>query len=119
MTSKIQEESMHYEMQKHTGDFHAKHAADAPAMAKRLQQAVIDNKNVFDMLRTPCVSARWRRSRARCSRSVGSTGGACSGSFGMRPRLLQLCPSEVLQVGECCYVRRVLNPSNQGQSTVL
>jgi isobutyryl-CoA mutase len=87
---KIQEESMHYEMQKHTGeypiigvntfrnphgeavpdhielarsteeekqsqlkrlaDFHAKHAADAPAMAKRLQQAVIDNKNVFDVL---------------------------------------------------------------------
>ena len=41
---------MHYEMQKHTGDFHAKHAADAPAMAKRLQQAVIDNKNVFDVL---------------------------------------------------------------------
>jgi isobutyryl-CoA mutase len=90
VTSKIQEESMHYEMQKHTGeypiigvntfrnpygeavvdhielarsteeekqsrlkrlaDFHAKHAADAPAMAKRLQQAVIDNKNVFDVL---------------------------------------------------------------------
>jgi isobutyryl-CoA mutase len=87
---KIQEESMHYEMQKHTGeypiigvntfrnphgeavpdhielarsteeekqsqlkrlaDFHAKHAADSPAMAKRLQQAVIDNKNVFDVL---------------------------------------------------------------------
>jgi isobutyryl-CoA mutase len=90
VTSKIQEESMHYEMQKHTGeypiigvntfrnphgeavpdhielarsteeekqsqlkrlaDFHAKHVADAPAMAKRLQQAVIDNKNVFDVL---------------------------------------------------------------------
>jgi isobutyryl-CoA mutase len=26
------------------------HAADAPAMCKRLQQAVIDNKNVFDVL---------------------------------------------------------------------
>ena len=25
-------------------NFHAKHAADAPAMAKRLQQAVIDNR---------------------------------------------------------------------------
>jgi isobutyryl-CoA mutase len=87
---KIQEESMHYEMQKHTGeypiigvntfrnphgeavpdhielarsteeekqsqlkrlaDFHAKHAKQAPAMLKRLQQAVIDNKNVFDVL---------------------------------------------------------------------
>jgi isobutyryl-CoA mutase len=87
---KIQEESMHYEMQKHTGeypiigvntfrnpqgeavpqhielarstdeekqsqlkrlaDFHAQHAADAPAMVKRLQQAVIDNKNVFNVL---------------------------------------------------------------------
>ncbi|MFN9449264.1 MAG: fused isobutyryl-CoA mutase/GTPase IcmF, partial [Rubrivivax sp.] len=88
--SKIQEESMHYEMLKHTGefpiigvntfrnpngepvpehielarstddekqsqlrrlaDFHARHAADAPAMLKRLQQAVIDNGNVFEVL---------------------------------------------------------------------
>jgi isobutyryl-CoA mutase len=87
---KIQEESMHYEMQKHTGehpiigvntfrnphgdpvpqhielarsteeekqgqlqrlaDFHARHAAEAPAMLARLQQAVIDNRNVFDVL---------------------------------------------------------------------
>jgi methylmalonyl-CoA mutase len=88
--SKIQEESMHYEMQKHTGelpiigvntfrnphedpnpqqielarstsdekesqlarlaDFHARHAGEAPAMLKRLQQAVIANDNVFDVL---------------------------------------------------------------------
>ncbi|MDT7835555.1 fused isobutyryl-CoA mutase/GTPase IcmF [Aquabacterium sp. OR-4] len=88
--SKIQEESMHYEMLKHTGeypiigvntfrnphgepvpehielarstedekqsqlqrlaDFHARHAAEAPAMLKRLQQAVIDNGNVFAVL---------------------------------------------------------------------
>jgi methylmalonyl-CoA mutase len=87
---KIQEESMHYEMLKHTGeypivgvntfrnprgdaapehielarstdeekqsqlkrlaDFHARHAAQSPAMLKRLQQAVIDNKNVFEVL---------------------------------------------------------------------
>ena len=87
---KIQEESMHYEMQKHTGeypiigvntfrnphgetvpeslelarstddekqsqlkrlaDFHARHAAEAPAMLARLQRAVIDNKNVFEVL---------------------------------------------------------------------
>jgi methylmalonyl-CoA mutase len=87
---KIQEESMHYEMLKHTGeypiigvntfrnprgdaqettlelarstddekqsqlkrlhDFHALHAAESPAMLKRLQQAVIDNRNVFDVL---------------------------------------------------------------------
>jgi methylmalonyl-CoA mutase len=87
---KIQEESMHYEMLKHTGeypiigvntfrnphgdpvpghielarstddekqsqlqrlaDFHARHAAEAPAMLKRLQQAVIDNRNVFEVL---------------------------------------------------------------------
>ena len=87
---KIQEESMHYEMQKHTGeypiigvntfrnpqaesapqtielarsteaekqsqlrrlaDFHARHAHEAPAMLVRLQQAVIDNANVFDVL---------------------------------------------------------------------
>ncbi|MFM2347064.1 MAG: hypothetical protein RL654_1817 [Pseudomonadota bacterium] len=88
--SKIQEESMHYEMLKHTGelpvigvntfrnpkgdeipetielarstddekvsqltrlgDFHTRHAAQAPAMLKRLQQAVIDNGNVFEVL---------------------------------------------------------------------
>ena len=88
--SKIQEESMHYEMLKHTGEypiigvntfrnphgdpvpttlelarstdaekqsqlerlatFHAVHAAEAPAMLARLQQAVIDNRNVFEVL---------------------------------------------------------------------
>jgi isobutyryl-CoA mutase len=87
---KIQDESMHYEMLKHTGelpiigvntfrnphgdavmdklelarsteeekqsqlrrlaDFHALHAAQAPAMLKKLQQAVIDNANVFEVL---------------------------------------------------------------------
>ncbi len=87
---KIQDESMHYEMLKHTGelpiigvntfrnphgdpvndklelarsteeekqsqlkrlaDFHAQHANEAPAMLKRLQQAVIDNLNVFEVL---------------------------------------------------------------------
>jgi methylmalonyl-CoA mutase len=81
---------MHYEMQKHTGEypivgvntfrnphgepvpehielarsteeekqsqlkrlaeFHARHAKAAPAMLKRLQQAVIDNRNVFEVL---------------------------------------------------------------------
>lgn len=88
--SKIQDESMHYEMLKHTGeypiigvntfrnpngdtvpetielarstedekqsqlarlnDFHQRHAAEAPAMIARLQQAVIDNGNVFAVL---------------------------------------------------------------------
>ena len=87
---KIQEESMHYEMLKHTGeypiigvntfrnphgdpamdsielarsteeekqsqlarlaDFHSRHAAEAPAMLQRLQQAVIANGNVFEVL---------------------------------------------------------------------
>jgi methylmalonyl-CoA mutase len=86
---KIQEESLHYEMLKHTGehpivgvntfrnphgdlekaielarstedekqsqlkrlhDFHARHAGAAPAMLKRLQQAVIDDRNVFEVL---------------------------------------------------------------------
>jgi len=87
---KIQDESMHYEMLKHTGElpiigvntfrnphgeqvletlelarstpeekesqlarleaFHATHAHQAPAMLKRLQQAVIDNGNVFEVL---------------------------------------------------------------------
>ncbi|HEY5582388.1 MAG TPA: fused isobutyryl-CoA mutase/GTPase IcmF, partial [Rhodoferax sp.] len=87
---KIQDESMHYEMLKHTGElpiigvntfrnphgdavhdtlelarstdeekqsqlkrlaaFHALHAKEAPAMLKRLQKAVIDNKNVFEVL---------------------------------------------------------------------
>lgn len=86
----IQEESMHYEMLKHTGeypiigvntfrnphgdpvpesielarstedekqsqlkrlaDFHERHKAEAPAMLQRLQQAVIDNQNVFEVL---------------------------------------------------------------------
>jgi len=87
---KIQEESMHYEMLKHTGDypivgvntfrnphadatpqslelarsteaekqsqlqrladFQQRHAAQAPAVLGRLQQAVIDNGNVFEVL---------------------------------------------------------------------
>jgi methylmalonyl-CoA mutase len=87
---RIQEESMHYEMLKHTGeypiigvntfrnphgetvpehielarstdeekqsqlsrlaDFQDRHAAESPAMLARLQQAVIENKNVFDVL---------------------------------------------------------------------
>ncbi len=88
--SKIQEESMHYEMLKHTGeypiigvntfrnphgdpvpesielarstedekqsqlqrlqDFHTRHADKSAVMLKRLQQAVIDNSNVFEVL---------------------------------------------------------------------
>jgi methylmalonyl-CoA mutase len=87
---KIQEESMHYEMLKHTGeypivgvntfrnphgdpvvdtlelarstdeekqsqlkrlaDFHERHAHESPAMLQRLQRAVIDNDNVFNVL---------------------------------------------------------------------
>jgi len=87
---KIQDESMTYEMLKHTGElpiigvntfrnphgdavhdtlelarstdeekqnqlkrlaeFHALHAKESPAMLKRLQQAVIENKNVFEVL---------------------------------------------------------------------
>ena len=87
---KIQEESMHYEMLKHTGeypivgvntfrnphgdpvpehielarstedekqsqlarlhDFHIRHADEAPAMLQRLRQAVIDDRNVFEVL---------------------------------------------------------------------
>ncbi|WP_297728561.1 fused isobutyryl-CoA mutase/GTPase IcmF [Limnohabitans sp. Rim8] len=87
---KIQDESMHYEMLKHTGelpiigvntfrnpkgdevmetlelarsteeekqsqlkrlqDFQTLHASESPAMLQRLQQAVIDNGNVFEVL---------------------------------------------------------------------
>ena len=87
---RIQDESMHYEMLKHTGelpivgvntfrnphgdavqdklelarstdeekqgqlnrlaDFRQRHGAEAPALLKRLQQAVIDNRNVFEIL---------------------------------------------------------------------
>jgi methylmalonyl-CoA mutase len=87
---RIQDESMHYEMLKHTGelpivgvntfrnphgdtvmdklelarsteeekqgqltrlrDFHARHASEAPAMLQRLQQAVIEDRNVFEVL---------------------------------------------------------------------
>jgi methylmalonyl-CoA mutase len=32
------------------GDFQARHAAEAPALLQRLQQAVIDNGNVFEVL---------------------------------------------------------------------
>jgi len=35
---------------KRLADFHTRHAAEAPAMLERLQQAVIDNKNVFEVL---------------------------------------------------------------------
>ncbi|MGM9487094.1 fused isobutyryl-CoA mutase/GTPase IcmF [Ideonella sp. YS5] len=88
--SKIQEESMHYEMLKHTGEypiigvntfrnphgdpvsdhielarsteeekqsqldrlgeFQQRHSAQAPAILKRLQAAVIENRNVFEVL---------------------------------------------------------------------
>jgi methylmalonyl-CoA mutase len=87
---KIQEESLHYETLKHTGeypiigvntfrppqgdavprhiqlarsteqekqsqlarlaDFHGRHAGEAPAMLRRLQQAVMDQRNVFEVL---------------------------------------------------------------------
>ena len=87
---RIQDESMHYEMLKHTGElpiigvntfrnphgdavqdklelarstddekqsqlkrlaeFHQSHANESPAMLTRLQKAVIDNKNVFEVL---------------------------------------------------------------------
>ncbi len=35
---------------KRLAEFHATHAAESPAALKRLQQAVIDNKNVFEVL---------------------------------------------------------------------
>ena len=35
---------------KRLADFHAQHAAEAPAMLARLQQAVIANRNVFEVL---------------------------------------------------------------------
>ena len=87
---RIQDESMHYEMLKHTGelpivgvntfrnprgdavqdklelarstdqekqgqlqrlsDFHQRHVSASPPMLLRLQQAVIDNRNVFEVL---------------------------------------------------------------------
>ena len=35
---------------KRLDEFHAKQAAESPAMLKRLQKAVIDNANVFEVL---------------------------------------------------------------------
>ena len=35
---------------KRLADFHTKHAAESPSMLKKLQQAVIDNQNVFEVL---------------------------------------------------------------------
>jgi type I site-specific restriction endonuclease len=58
-------------------DFHARHAAEAPAMLQRLQQAVIDNGNVFEVLMDAVRCAAWARSPTRCSRWAGSTGAAC------------------------------------------
>lgn len=88
--ARIQEESMHYELLKHTGEypiisvnafrnphgdpvrdqielarstddekrsqlsrlqeFHARHANEAPLMIRRLKQAVLENRNVFEVL---------------------------------------------------------------------
>jgi methylmalonyl-CoA mutase len=31
-------------------DFHGRHASEAPALLQRLQQAVIDDRNVFEVL---------------------------------------------------------------------
>ena len=60
-------------------DFHARNAGEAPAALARLQQAVIDERQRLrgaDGRRAR--AARSARSRTRCSRSAGSTGGACS-----------------------------------------
>jgi methylmalonyl-CoA mutase len=35
---------------KRLADFHARHAAESPALLARLRQAVIDNGNVFEVL---------------------------------------------------------------------
>ena len=35
---------------KRLDDFHGRHSAEAPDMLRRLQQAVIDNRNVFEVL---------------------------------------------------------------------
>jgi methylmalonyl-CoA mutase len=35
---------------KRLADFHATHATESPAALQRLQQAVIENKNVFEVL---------------------------------------------------------------------
>ena len=35
---------------KRLADFQARNAGEAPAMLRKLQQAVIDNRNVFDVL---------------------------------------------------------------------
>src|SRR6266853_158853 len=47
---KIQEESMLYEQRKRLAEFHRRHERESGAMLKRLQQAVIEDENVFAVL---------------------------------------------------------------------
>jgi len=54
-------------------------------MLKRLQQAVIDNKNVFEVLVDAVRVCSLDRSRTRCLRWGGSTGGPCKSETGHRP----------------------------------
>ena len=136
---KIQEESMHYEMLKHTGehpiigvntfrnphgdpvphdasswrarprtrssrssqrlaDFQARHAAEAPAMLQRLQQAVIDNGNVFEVLMDAvrCCSLGQITECAVRGRA-GSTGAACE-----RASPSSQLPPDPLTEPQCC-----------------
>ena len=68
-------------------DFHARHAAEAPAMLARLQQAVIDNGNVFEVLMDAVrVCSLGPDHATRCSRSAASTGAACSRHVTVVPR---------------------------------
>ena len=54
--------------------------------SQRLQQAVIDNRNVFEVLMDAVrVLLARARSPTRCSRSAGSTGAACEGTLPCRP----------------------------------
>jgi methylmalonyl-CoA mutase len=55
-----------------------RHAQEAPAMLKRLQQAVIDNLNVFEVLMDAVRVCSLGQITRACSRWAGSTGATCS-----------------------------------------
>ena len=58
-------------------EFQTRHAAEAPKQLKRLQQAVIDNQNVFEVLMDAVRVARSGRSPTPCLKWVGSTAATC------------------------------------------
>ena len=69
---------------KRLADFQARHAGASPAMLKRLQQAVIDNRNVFEVLMDAVRVCSLGQITNALFEVGGSTGAACSRMSGAR-----------------------------------